>query len=111
MLGQSQVSCDSHNIEALKESTLKCVSMSLKTLIFKRVWNMECELKFVRYVVKNAEFLKQMKIRLGRLVRELLDCHRASMTCDINFSFEPNRTCKFTSDYNGGYISHWSTLA
>ncbi|XVF45512.1 hypothetical protein PTKIN_Ptkin02bG0212600 [Pterospermum kingtungense] len=87
----SECGCD----QELVGSAPKCVSMSLETLIFSRVRYI-CEFHFLRYVLNNAKFLKQMKIigmsfqftELNRHIRSLLDCPRASMPCDISFSFE-----------------------
>ncbi|XVF00893.1 hypothetical protein REPUB_Repub04eG0041200 [Reevesia pubescens] len=85
-----KLECD----QALVESVPKCVSMSLKTLIFQQVYNDECDLKLLRYVLKNATFLKQMKIGIssrlakrGRLLQNLLNYPRASVACEISFFF------------------------
>ncbi|XVF00894.1 hypothetical protein REPUB_Repub04eG0041300 [Reevesia pubescens] len=80
---------------AVIESVPKCVSMSLRTLIFKQVYNIECDWKALRYVLKNAKFLEEMKIEISsglvnrrRLLKNLLKYPRASMECEIRFFFE-----------------------
>ncbi|XVF45511.1 hypothetical protein PTKIN_Ptkin02bG0212500 [Pterospermum kingtungense] len=89
---RSEHGCD----QALEESVPKCVSMSLKILTFKGVYNHECEVKLLRYVLGNAKFLERLEIGIfsclkkqGRLMRDLLKYPRASMACDISFFFEP----------------------
>ncbi|XVF62747.1 hypothetical protein PTKIN_Ptkin09bG0033100 [Pterospermum kingtungense] len=84
--------CESRCDLTLEGSVPECLSISLKTLIFHAAHNFECELKYLRYVVKNSKFLKQIKIdmpsrfnKMAHLERSLLDCPRASVACDISF--------------------------
>ncbi|OMO74486.1 hypothetical protein CCACVL1_16677 [Corchorus capsularis] len=86
----SRRKCD----QALVETVPKCVSMSLVTLHFKQVYNCECDWKLVKYFLKNAKFLKQVKIGISfrlkkrrHLLRKLLKYPRASMACEIAFFF------------------------
>ncbi|KAK8630416.1 hypothetical protein V6N13_079212 [Hibiscus sabdariffa] len=70
----------------------RCVSASLETLKVTGVCKQKCSWKFVRYVLKNAEVLKEMKIwtslslknRSSRL-KNLLEYPRASAACEIDF--------------------------
>ncbi|XP_022762110.1 F-box/FBD/LRR-repeat protein At4g26340-like [Durio zibethinus] len=81
--------------QSLPVSVPKCVSMNLKTLKLTGFFNNECDWKLVRYILKNAKFLKQMKIGISlclkkrrHLLKNLLKYPRASVACEIGLSFD-----------------------
>ncbi|KAK8630420.1 hypothetical protein V6N13_079216 [Hibiscus sabdariffa] len=77
----------------LPKTVPKCVSVSLKTLKLTGLRDKECNWNLVSYFLKNARFLKQMKIGTSlrvknrcRLRLENLPTYpRASMACEIGF--------------------------
>ncbi|XVE93835.1 hypothetical protein REPUB_Repub01dG0229000 [Reevesia pubescens] len=76
----------------LPDSVPKCVSMCLKTFNFRGFKGAKCDLRLVRYILKNATFLKQMKIGISfnlkeqcHLLAELLTFPRTSKTCEVSF--------------------------
>ncbi|KAK8559513.1 hypothetical protein V6N13_016257 [Hibiscus sabdariffa] len=79
-------------IETLPETAPKCVVASLKTLKLTGFFDQGCNRKLVRYVLKNAEVLKELKIGTSlrlknrcRHLKNLLKCPKASTACEIGF--------------------------
>ncbi|KAK8630414.1 hypothetical protein V6N13_079210 [Hibiscus sabdariffa] len=78
--------------ERLPKTAPKCVTGSLKTLKLTGFCNQGCNWKFVQYVLKNAEVLKELKIGTSlrlknrcRYLKNLLRYPRASTACEIGF--------------------------
>ncbi|KAK8630418.1 hypothetical protein V6N13_079214 [Hibiscus sabdariffa] len=74
--------------ESLSEIVPKFMSLSLKTLRLTGFCNLKCNWELVRYVLKNAWFLKQMKVGTSLEkchMKNLLKYPRASMSCEISF--------------------------
>ncbi|XP_039024844.1 F-box/FBD/LRR-repeat protein At3g52680-like [Hibiscus syriacus] len=69
-----------------------CVSASLKALKLTGFINQNCNWTFIQYMLKNAKFLEEVKIRTSsmlkkrrRHIRNMLNCPRASTECQIRF--------------------------
>ncbi|OMO92836.1 hypothetical protein COLO4_17309 [Corchorus olitorius] len=96
-----------HNVElhqgkcdrALVGSVPKCVSMRLKSINFRRLSFNVCAWTLPRYFLRNAKFLKQMKIGISSRLKKnrrlhlgnLLKYPRASVACEIGFFRESTK--------------------
>ncbi|XP_039024829.1 FBD-associated F-box protein At4g10400-like [Hibiscus syriacus] len=82
-----------HNCDKSFSKTVPvCVSASLKALKLTGFINQNCYWTFIQYMLKNAKFLEEVKIRTSsmlkkrrRHIRNMLNCPRASTECQIRF--------------------------
>ncbi|KAE8681972.1 hypothetical protein F3Y22_tig00111278pilonHSYRG00072 [Hibiscus syriacus] len=82
-----------HNCDKSFSKTVPvCVSASLKALKLTGFINQNCNWTFIQYMLKNAKFLEEVKIRTSSMlkkrrshIRNMLNCPRASTECQIRF--------------------------